>query len=73
MPDERRYIWVAITGTQWSLIDESSESGVVIRHIQKLGLYLGKPKPIYRLFLDDGYSNHGSLDQAMDTGIAPLS
>jgi hypothetical protein len=72
--EAEHYSWVRIRSRdeQWSLIDEDDESGRPLRHIAKLGPYLGKPEPIYRLYLDEGYSDHASLDEAMKAGIASL-
>lgn len=72
--DAPRYSWVRIRSSdeQWSLVDENDESGRAVRHIAKLGPYLGKPTPIWRLYLGEGYSDHGSRDEAMAAGIASL-
>ena len=67
--EEYRWERVESRDEQWVLVDPN---GRIARQVLKLGPYLGKPDPVYRLFLDEDYTDHASLDEAMAAAESTL-
>jgi hypothetical protein len=54
---------------QWVLVDSRDRA---VRYILMLGPYLGQPSAVYRLYLDEGFTDHPSLGEAKQAGLDSL-
>jgi hypothetical protein len=63
--------WHHVTSDIWTLVDSS---GTILRHVAKLGPYIGQPAPRFRV-TGPGYeaTDHPSLDEATGAAEASLS
>jgi hypothetical protein len=66
MADQHR--WVRYPPNQWWLVDDRD---LVVRQIAR-HQYLGQPNPYFRVTGGDGYTDHPTLEEAMDAAEATV-